>query len=87
MAVDEMINGADIADQRTARNAAIPFPPSLHSGKGTFKAAAPPVVPKFLFIALRDRGVIDVFDVGTAEKVRTIDLGGTPAVISSYWRQ
>ncbi len=46
-----------------------------------------PINPKFLFIAIRDRGVIDVFNVGTAEKVRVIDVGGQPAVLSSYWRQ
>ena len=46
-----------------------------------------PINPKFLFIAIEDRGLIDVFNIGTAEKVRVIDLGGTPAVLSSYWRQ
>ena len=82
-----MINGADLGNQITARSSTLPLPPTLHSGKDTLKGGALPVIPKFLFIALRDRGAIDVFDIGTAEKVRMIDLGGTPSVISSYWRQ
>jgi hypothetical protein len=86
MCTDEMINGADLPSQVTARSASIPLPPTLHSGKSTFKGGSP-IVPKFLFIALKDRGMIDVFSIGTAEKVRTIELGGTPEVISSYWRQ
>ena len=86
MCTDEMINGADLPSQVTARSASIPLPPTLQSGKSTFKGGSP-IVPKFLFIALKDRGMIDVFSIGTAEKVRTIELGGTPEVISSYWRQ
>ena len=88
IALDEMFNAADMLGQVTQFNSAIPQPPTMHSGKHAIKAGGVlPIVPKFLFIALEDRGAIDVFDVGTAEKVRTIELGGTPEVLSSYWRQ
>ena len=91
VAADEMINGADLADQVTPRNSIIPMPPTAVGGKGTFKTLptgqAVPIAPRFIFIALTDRGAIDVFDISTAERVRTIDLGGTPAVLGSYWRQ
>ena len=67
------------------------MPPTLQSGKHAIKilngVPVVPVTPKFLFIAIQDRGVVDVFNIGTAEKVRTIDVGGQPAVLAAYWRQ
>jgi hypothetical protein len=84
--LDEMINTADLPNQVTPRNGVIASSPGLVSEKGLYKTGLP-IAPKFLFIAIRDRGMIDVFSVASAEKVRTIDLGGVPAVVSSYWRQ
>ena len=60
----------------------------LHSGKGLVKGVGiPAVAPKFLFIALIDRGVVDVFEVGTGKKVATINVGGQPVILAGYWRQ
>jgi len=91
MCTDEMINLADLPGQTTQRNATIPLPPTLQSGKHAIKilngVPVVPISPKFLFIAIMDRGVVDVFNIGTAEKVRTINVGGQPSVLSSYWRQ
>ncbi|MCA8958409.1 MAG: hypothetical protein KDC87_20190, partial [Planctomycetes bacterium] len=91
MAADEMYNLGDLPGQTTQKNSSIANSPSLRSVKDTIKFinGTPflPYNPRFLFIALTDRGVIDVFDIGTAEKVRVIELGGTPSVVSAYWRQ
>ncbi|MHC4079248.1 MAG: hypothetical protein ACYST0_12505, partial [Planctomycetota bacterium] len=77
--------------QTTQFNNAIPGPPMAHSGKNQVKVVPGGVIvvgaPKFLFIALVDRGLIDVFDSGTAQKVYTIDVGGTPSVLAGYFRQ
>jgi hypothetical protein len=64
----------------------------LHSGKHLIKVTPTgvrivPVTPKFIFISLVDRGVVDVFDIGTARRIFTINIGGTPSVLASYWRQ
>ena len=88
----EMINFADYSRAGTARNTNIPLSPSLWSEKGTIKvtptgALVRPTQPRFIFIAIKDRGLVDVFDIGTAERIRSIEMGGTPAVLSSYWRQ
>lgn len=90
LVLDELINLADMPNQTTQRNGVIPSSPGLVSEKGTIKLTPGPtlpIAPKFLFIALKDRGMIDVFDISNAEKMRTIDLGGVPSVVSSYWRQ
>ncbi|MEE9128012.1 MAG: hypothetical protein V3U11_12815, partial [Planctomycetota bacterium] len=89
---DEMFNFAGLPGQPTVWNTGIPTPPMLHSGKHMVKvlpsgARIVPATPKFLFISLVDKGVIDVFDIGTARRVFTINVGGTPAVLAGYWRQ
>ncbi len=90
MAIDEMINfaGTGSVPSTLAPGTALQTP-MLHSDKGTFRGTTTgiPVSPKFLFIAITDRGVVDVFDYTTGEFVRAIDVGGTPAVLGSYWRQ
>jgi hypothetical protein len=43
-------------------------------------------VPKLLFVALSDRGNIDVLEVSTGRRVRTIEVPGV-RVLSCYWRQ
>ena len=78
---------ADLPNQTTPRNGSLPQSPFLGSEKGHIKNGSPAIRPKFLFVAIVDRGRVDVFDIGTAEKVRSIDMGGIPAVLGSYWRQ
>jgi hypothetical protein len=91
VAPDEMTNLGDLPGQTTTKNSSIKTSPSRQSVKDTIKYLGPtpflPTAPKFLFIAITDRGVVDVFDISTAEKIRSIDVGGTPSVVSSYWRQ
>lgn len=89
---DEIFNIAGAPGQITGFNNFVPLPPPGHSDKSLAKvpaggAATSPVTSKFLFIAIADKGVVDVFDIGTAEMVTTIDVGGTPSVLGSYWRQ
>ncbi|MHC4513003.1 MAG: YncE family protein [Planctomycetota bacterium] len=88
---DEMLNFAILPGQGTQFNSGIPGPPMTHSGKNQVKVVPGGVIPvgapKFIFIALVDRGLIDVFDAGTAQKVYTIDVGGTPSVLGGYFRQ
>ena len=88
---DEMINNALLADQTTLFNGGIPQPPMLHSGKGQVKPVPGGVVlsttPRFMFIALTDTGLVDVFEVGSGAKVTSIDVGGTPVILAGYWRQ
>ena len=87
---DEMNNFGATADVRTNFSQAIAQPPMRHSGKSALKAgqggALLPFSPKLLFVALSDRGVIDVFEIASGKKIRTIDAPGVTTV-SSYWRQ
>jgi len=89
---DEMLNRAGWPGLLTQFNSAVPLTPMLHSEKNQVKvtptgAIVPVAVPKFVFISLVDRGLVDVFDAGTAQRVFTIDIGGTPSVLTGYFRQ
>jgi hypothetical protein len=89
---DEMMNRAGWPRVGNQFNTAVPLTPMLHSEKNQVKvtptgAVVQVAVPKFVFISLVDRGLVDVFDAGTAQKVFTIDVGGTPSVLAGYWRQ
>ena len=62
-----------------------------HSSKGalTINANGLPVlapVPRYLFIALGDVAAVDVFDLATRSRVRTIPIPGVKS-LSSYWKQ
>ena len=88
---DEMTNRGNLPDQTTQFNVGIPLSPSGHSMKGQVKVVPGGVVlatiPKFIFIAIGDRGLVDVFESGTAKKITSIDVGGTPVILVGYWRQ
>ncbi len=91
IAVDEMFNYSTLPGQVTTKNASIQLSPFGHSEKDAIKIVGNsvllPYLPKFIFIAITDRGVVDVFNIGSGEKVTSIDVGGTPSVLSQYWRQ
>ena len=62
-----------------------------HSGKTHVKvtpngALVPAINPRFLFVALADKGVIDVMEVDTGRKLFSIKASGVQ-VLSSYWKQ
>ncbi len=57
-----------------------------HSGKGIMKGGAPASNPRFLFVALGDRGRVDVLEIATGKVLRRIDMPGVRA-LSHYWRQ
>jgi DNA-binding beta-propeller fold protein YncE len=60
---------------------------AVHSGKGSTKGGLQiAVVPKYVFIALADTGTLDVFELDTGAKVRTLEIPGI-RVVSNYWRQ
>ncbi|MCC6670329.1 MAG: hypothetical protein IT458_04665 [Planctomycetes bacterium] len=90
IAVDEMFNNGASPGQVTPFSTQIPQPPMNHSGKGSVKvaggAAVQPILPKLIFVALRDVGKVDIFEFGTGRKVKTIDVPGV-AVVGTYWRQ
>jgi hypothetical protein len=87
---DDMENLGALPDQVTPFNQQVQAPPTNHSGKGTVKtllgAPAVPSNPKLLFIALQDRGVVDVFEIDSGTKLASIPVPGV-RVVASYWRQ
>jgi hypothetical protein len=91
---DEMVNVGAAAPQATPFNSDLAIPPWRHSNKGAIKnwggnalvPAAVPFVPKLMFVALGDTGKLDVFEINTGKRIRTIDVPGITTV-SSYWRQ
>jgi hypothetical protein len=44
------------------------------------------VVPRFVFVALGDTGKLDVFEMDTGTRLKTLDIPGI-SVVSHYWRQ
>jgi hypothetical protein len=89
-AVDEMWNYGAAGDQVTPFNSAVPLSPMLHSEKSAMKIVGGGVVqpyqPKLMFVALGDSGKVDVFEINTGRKVRTIEVPGV-SVVATYWRQ
>jgi hypothetical protein len=91
IALDEMINVGASVDLTTPFNTTIPQSPMGHSAKGNVKQGLTglptiPYQPKLVFVAVADRGVVDVFEIATGRKLSSIDAPGV-AVVASYWRQ
>ena len=87
---DDMINSGAANDQLTPYNNSFQLPPSGHSGKSTVKigvgVVGRAVQPKLLFIALQDVGRVDVFEVDSGIKIKTLVVPGA-RVVTNYWRQ
>jgi hypothetical protein len=61
--------------------------PYTHSGKHTLKQGnAKASFPRLLFVALSDVGNVDVYEIQTGTRIRTISVSGV-RVVSNYWRQ
>ena len=86
MAVDEMFNVGASPNQLTSYNGGLGSSMIFHSSKGSVLGATAPYISRFLFVALNDTGKIDVFDLKTHAKVKTLDIPGVKDLIS-YWRQ
>lgn len=89
LATDEMRNRGGAQGQLTQFNSGRDRTPYIHSGKHTIKTlggAIPAVEPKLLFAALSDVGKIDVLELSSGRRIRSIDVPGV-RVISGYWRQ
>lgn len=87
--VDEMQNVGAYVDMTSLSVSNIIY--AQHSGKTHVKvtpngALVPAINPRFLFVALADKGVIDVMEVDTGRKLFTIKAPGVQ-VLSSYWKQ
>ena len=90
LATDEMFNFGAAPGQPTPFNLAFRVTPYFHSGKHTLKTLGGgflfAAVPRLIFVALSDKGKVDVFEIETGRKVTTIDVPGV-RVVASNWRQ
>src|SRR5690606_35643854 len=90
VATDEMQNNGYLPNQLTFYNGTLGISIIQHSSKGVSLAGAGggvmAYVPKFLFIAMKDTGTIDVFDLVTRAKVTTLSVPGVTS-LSGYWKQ
>ena len=90
MCTDDLINNGGLAGPGGIFAANYATTPYTHSGKYTIRPAAGGPVkgsqPRLLFVALSDTGNVDVFELGTGTRIRTLDVPGV-RVLTSYWRQ
>ncbi|MEM7202723.1 MAG: hypothetical protein AAF628_20820 [Planctomycetota bacterium] len=89
LAFDELVNQGALPDMVSTVVTGLPTNP--HSGKGQVKRSTSgtqvrAVVPNTIFIALRDVGKVDVFEISSGRKLRTIDAPGVRS-LGHYWRQ
>ena len=87
--VDEMQNVGAFADMTSLSVSNIIY--AQHSGKTHVKvtptgALVPSINPRFLFVALADKGVVDVMEVDTGRLMFSIKAPGV-LTLSSYWKQ
>lgn len=90
LAFDEIENlGAD----RELRSVLYPgLPASPHSGKSLGRYAyqsavvQPSYKPRFLFVALADTGRVDVIELASGRRMRTLETPGVTC-LAHYWRQ
>ncbi|MHC5062477.1 MAG: Ig-like domain-containing protein [Planctomycetota bacterium] len=91
VAFDESFNNGVVQNQITPFNSGVSESFLGHSSKGAilqtpFFGFAIPYVPRFMFIALPDAGVIDVFDLESRAKITSIPVPQA-RVLATYWRQ
>jgi hypothetical protein len=87
---DDMINFGGAVGQASQLAPSFATTPYTHSGKHTLKivngAPTPAVQPRLLFVALSDVGNVDVFELSTGTRIKTIPVPGVRTV-TNYWRQ
>jgi hypothetical protein len=62
LCVNDLPNQGGAAGQLTPFNSGLSTPSFRHSRKDAIKGGGPAITPRFLFVALSDRGKIDVFE-------------------------
>lgn len=87
---DEMFNAGAGPNQITAYNNNLGISILQHSSKGAIVSVNPnafiPFTAKYLFVALGDVGAVDVFDLQTRVRVRSIPIPGVTS-LTNYWKQ
>ncbi len=91
VAFDESFNNGVTGNQITPFNTGVSESFIGHSSKGAILQAVSfgvlvPYRPRFMFIALPDAGVIDVFDLESRAKITSIPVPQA-RVLATYWRQ
>ncbi len=88
LAFDDIVNAGAFPDARSSVVGGLQY--AAHSGKGHVKVAngqpRPAAAPLFVAVALADTGKIDLIDLATGGRVRTLDAAGVRA-LAHYWRQ
>ncbi|MFO1052354.1 MAG: Ig-like domain-containing protein [Planctomycetota bacterium] len=89
--IDEIFNSGALPNQTTNFSGTLGQSIIQHSSKGAFVinangAAINPIVPRYMFVALGDVAAIDVFDLATRARVRTLSVPGVKS-LSGYWKQ
>jgi DNA-binding beta-propeller fold protein YncE len=78
IAFDDLQNFGGLADLKSNQISNLTY--AQHSGKGHWRpvpgAVVPGVVPRFVFVALGDTGKLDVFELDTGNRVKTLDIPG-----------
>ncbi|MBK8096433.1 MAG: hypothetical protein IPK26_04955 [Planctomycetes bacterium] len=86
LTVDDLINSGGLAGQATQFNGTLATSVIGHSGKDGRKGTTLPIAPRLLFVAYSDVGKVDVLELTTGRRIRTLDVPGV-SVLASYWRQ
>ncbi|MGE0144904.1 MAG: hypothetical protein AB7I19_16405, partial [Planctomycetota bacterium] len=88
---DEMFNNAGLASQTTTFAGNLSQSIIQHSAKSALFVnangqAVLPYVPRYLFVALGDVAAIDIFDLATRTRVRTLSVPGVRS-LTGYFKQ
>ena len=88
---DEIWNNGALPNQTTTFSGTLGQSILQHSSKGALVinangAAIPPFIPRYLFVAMGDVAAVDIFDLATRSRVRTLSIPGVKS-LSGYWKQ
>ncbi|MCC6781680.1 MAG: Ig-like domain-containing protein [Planctomycetes bacterium] len=91
VSTDEIFNSGALPNQTTNFSGTLGQSFLGHSSKGALVitpngTAALPFQPRYLFVALGDVAAVDVFDLATRARVRTLSIPGVKS-LSGYWKQ
>jgi DNA-binding beta-propeller fold protein YncE len=85
LAIDDIYNAGAIPDLTSNQNSNLIY--ADHSGKGAVRGGGISAsAPRFLFVAFGDTGTVDVVEMDTGKRVKTLDVPGVGS-LSYYWRQ